>query len=379
MEIRFHRHNPRLQRWASRERDRFGRRARILSVMRRLTWKALLAVMAAIVVLLGACTGDDDDDDATPAEEETEVSSTATVEESPEETETEIVAVPGRTCPIADDPTPAVESQGGTPIAPDDDAPQEITLLLYYPRLTDTDFELVPVQRRIERIPEVGTAALQMLIEGPTDAEEAELEISNPIPEGTELNELRVANGVAFADFSEGLLDFGGGALNQRTIGGMIDVTLKQFTTIQSVNITVEGQPADLPTCEGPSAEMITLFLYYPRITEQAFLLIEVSRGIEPRPDVGAAALELLVAGPFEQEIEDLEISDPIPEGTELLSLEIVDGVATADFSEELLDFGGGSLNVQTITAMIETTLMQFPTVDEVVILVEGEPDRLQP
>jgi spore germination protein GerM len=274
---------------------------------------------------------------------------------------------------------PAAESQGGTPTATGEDDPQQITILLYYPRLTETDFELVPVARTIDRIPEVGTAALEMLIEGPTDEEAEELDISNPMPEGTELIELRVANGVAFADFSEELLDFGGGALNQRTIGGMIDITLKQFTTIQSVNITVEGQPADLPTCEGPSAEMITLFLYYPRVIEATFLLEEVQRGIEPPPDVAAAALELLIEGPLEQEIQDLGISDPIPEGTELLSVVIVDGVATADFSEELLDFGGGSLNVQTITAMIEATLMQFPEVDEVVILVEGEPDRLQP
>jgi spore germination protein GerM len=62
-----------------------------------------------------------------------------------------------------------------------------------------------------------------------------------------------------------------------------------------------------------------------------------------------------------------------------LLSLNILDGVATADFSAELLAFGGGSLNVQTITAMIEETLKQFPTVTDVVILVEGQPDALQP
>lgn len=354
---------------------------RILSGMLRVISKALLVALAAIAVLLGACTDGDDDDggEATPAEETETETATETPEETPEETETELPEVPGGECPIADEPAPAAESQGGTPTPPGQVDPEEVTLFLYYPRLTETDFELVPVQRVIDRVPEVGTVALEMLIEGPTDEEAEELDISNPIPEGTELNELRVANGVAFADFSEELLDFGGGALNQRTIGGMIDVTLKQFTTVQSVNTTVDGQPADLPTCEGPSAEMITLKLYYPRILEATFVLEEVERGIEPPPDVAAAALELLIEGPFEQEIEDLEISDPIPEGTELLSVEIVDGVATADFSEELLDFGGGSLNVQTITAMIEATLMQFPEVDQVVILVEGEPDQLQP
>jgi spore germination protein GerM len=345
--------------------------------MRGTVLKALL-VMIAGAALLAACS-DDDDDDATPVEEETEISSTVTAVESPEDTATELPEVAGGECPIADEPVPAAESQGGTPTPPGASDPQEIALLLYYPRLTETDFEFVAVPRVIDRVPDVPSEALELLIEGPTDSEANEFEISNPMPEGTELIELRTANGVAFADFSEKLLDFGGGALNQRTIGGMIDLTLKQFTTIQSVNITVEGQPADLPTCEGPSAEMVTLFLYYPRVIEATFVLEEVSRGIEPPANVAVAALELLIEGPFEQEVEDLDISDPIPEGTRVLSVEIVDGVATADFSEELLDFGGGSLNVQTITAMIEETLMLFPEVDEVVILVEGEPDRLQP
>ena len=124
---------------------------------------------------------------------------------------------------------------------------------------------------------------------------------------------------------------------------------------------------------------VINLVLYYPRVTETDFELVGVERTIDDTPQVGAAALNLLIEGPTQDEIDDLDISDPIPEGTELLSLNIEDGVATADFSEELLDFGGGSLNVQTITAMIEETLMQFPTVESVEILVEGEADQLQP
>jgi spore germination protein GerM len=135
-----------------------------------------------------------------------------------------------------------------------------------------------------------------------------------------------------------------------------------------------EEQPGD-----GEDGDTVTLSLFYPRLTESDFELVEVQRETEETEAVGTAALELLIEGPTAEEEADLDISDPIPAGTELLSLEIKGGLATADFSAALLDFGGGSLNVRTIMAMIEETLRQFPTVEEVVILVEGQPDALQP
>jgi hypothetical protein len=63
-----------------------------------------------------------------------------------------------------------------------------------------------------------------------------------------------------------------------------------------------------------------------------------------------------------------------------LRKLSIVDGVATADFSKEMEAYGGGSLRVMLIRQQITQTLMQFPTVSQVVIAVEGETEGvLQP
>lgn len=63
-----------------------------------------------------------------------------------------------------------------------------------------------------------------------------------------------------------------------------------------------------------------------------------------------------------------------------LLQLTIVDGVATADFSKEMQAYGGGSLRVTLIRQQIEQALLQFPTVHEVTIAVEGSTEAvLQP
>lgn len=56
-----------------------------------------------------------------------------------------------------------------------------------------------------------------------------------------------------------------------------------------------------------------------------------------------------------------------------LRSLTIVDGVATAGFSKELNAYGGGSLRVMLIRQQIRQTLLQFPTVREVRIAIEGQ------
>jgi spore germination protein GerM len=54
--------------------------------------------------------------------------------------------------------------------------------------------------------------------------------------------------------------------------------------------------------------------------------------------------------------------------------------VATADFSKEIEAYGGGSLRVKLLRDQITQTLMQFPTVKQAVIAVEGRTEYvLQP
>lgn len=56
-----------------------------------------------------------------------------------------------------------------------------------------------------------------------------------------------------------------------------------------------------------------------------------------------------------------------------LRSLQIDNGVATADFSDELRAYGGGSLRVKLLREQITLTLQQFPEVHEVRILINGQ------
>lgn len=64
----------------------------------------------------------------------------------------------------------------------------------------------------------------------------------------------------------------------------------------------------------------------------------------------------------------------------QLQSLEIEDGVAQVDFSQDLDEGVAGSARVMALREQIKKTLLQFETVDEVVISVDGQTEGiLQP
>ena len=64
----------------------------------------------------------------------------------------------------------------------------------------------------------------------------------------------------------------------------------------------------------------------------------------------------------------------PLPPGTSVLSICVEDGLATVDFSEELVtNFRGGSDNEGVLVFSIVNTLTSFPTIERVQILVAGE------
>lgn len=93
----------------------------------------------------------------------------------------------------------------------------------------------------------------------------------------------------------------------------------------------------------------------------------------------GRKALELLLQGPIPFEAFQ-GFGSSINEGVKIQRLVIEQGVARADFDEQLEQGVGGSCRVSSIRAQISQTLKQFPTVKEVIISINGRTeDILQP
>lgn len=111
----------------------------------------------------------------------------------------------------------------------------------------------------IQRTPQIATAALKELLQGPADGNLAGAVTALPTVKDivtfpgrqpdwgyeVKLIKLTITNGIATANFSKELRAYGGGSARVQAIRQQIERTLKQFSSVQSVVIQIEGQSAD--------------------------------------------------------------------------------------------------------------------------------------
>jgi hypothetical protein len=115
--------------------------------------------------------------------------------------------------------------------------------------------------------------------------------------------------------------------------------------------------------------------------------IIEQQQQVPPTQAIGAAALNELLNGPVPRNLVGAGTALPSTEEivtwsgrdatwgyrVQLLGLAIEDGVATVNFSKELRAYGGGAARAQQIREQIERTLQQFPSVERVVVEIDGD------
>lgn len=95
-------------------------------------------------------------------------------------------------------------------------------------------------------------------------------------------------------------------------------------------------------------------------------------RTVAATPAVLRAALTELLAGPSAEE-EGWGLTSAVPDGVEVLGVDLADGTATVDLSGAF-DDGGGSLSMFLRLAQLVHTATQFPTVERVALRLDGEP-----
>lgn len=111
----------------------------------------------------------------------------------------------------------------------------------------------------------------------------------------------------------------------------------------------------------------VELTLYFPN--EDATGIIKEKRIVDLKTlRIATVAIEELIKGPTK-----IGLYSPIPNGTKLLNLWIKDNVCYVDFSKELINnySGGATMELLTIKSIVDT-LMEFPTILKVQILIEG-------
>ncbi len=99
---------------------------------------------------------------------------------------------------------------------------------------------------------------------------------------------------------------------------------------------------------------------------------LAIAHRLVPGPEVLRAALNELLAGPTADEAAT-GLSSTVPDGTELLDLNLADGLATVDLSSQF-ESGGGSLSMTARIAQVVFTATQFDNSDRVLFWLNGEP-----
>ena len=134
--------------------------------------------------------------------------------------------------------TPGGSPEAAQPKPPVTVSNETLTLKVYF--ATRDAMYLVPETRtvKLSETPNPAKTALELLAAGPRNSE-----LVAVMPAGSVVRELRIKDGVAYADFGDAIVKkHGGGSTAERLTVVAIVNTLTEFPDIQKVQILVEGK-----------------------------------------------------------------------------------------------------------------------------------------
>lgn len=191
-----------------------------------------LAVLAALSLVLAACGGGESGDTTTTAE--------ATTTTAAETTTTEATTTTQATTTTIEAPTTTQPEETG----------EEVVIYLFIE--AEPGFPVVtPVAQSVMAAEGIEGAALQALIDGPTEAQTDQVPALNTaIPEGTRYLGLVIEGGIATIDLSSEF-ESGGGTMAMFSRLAQVVYTATRFPSIEAVQIALDGEIVDVFSGEG--------------------------------------------------------------------------------------------------------------------------------
>ncbi len=232
----------------------------------------------------------------------------------------------------------------------------------------------------LESVPYGGAMEVESMFAALLAAPERESGVRSPLPADTRLLSWRQEGDLLYLDLSApyGTLE----GFDRTLASYCLTLTLCQLDGVERLSLTVEGEPlaggywgelaAEQALLSGAEERPVEVSadLYFPRaagrglgVEARVFQLTEGDVLVEQ-------VMRALLGGP-----EDEELSSAIPEGTEIRSVRLEDGVCVVDLSQALLDGLPEGEEQQTLLIYsIVDTLGNLSSVDSVILQVEGAP-----
>ena len=260
-------------------------------------------------------------------------------------------------------------------------SPQQ-TVVAYF--LDTRGKNLVPLTMQVNETREVAFVALQKLLAGaPNDF------VQSPLPTGIKVKDLYLEQGVICVELTEEFFQ----TESEQVEAGLrcIVATVGWASPEKQVNILVDGQlvekigekeiaqplsytavnPGDDAVIEGEGAKIV--HVYYS--DDEAMYLVPVSFAVGADEDVYTFVMKKLVAGPP----KNMGLQSTMHQGTALNAVTKEGTLVKIDISKDAVSYGGGTAFEYVFVQSVLTTFAQFPEVETVQILIDGEPYDLLP
>ena len=247
---------------------------------------------------------------------------------------------------------------------------------------------LVPVMRKIPWVEGIAKATLHVMMDTPEQQEDLMMMGLKPLlPADAEILGMSIKDGVAKLDLNGAVLDCEDAAAESNMVQGIV-MTLAGFSTIDKVQFLFDGKIVDtmqhgtkVKDPIGPSdinIEMsddtaaqgakVTVFFQSPSPSQYDYL-IPVTRITSSENSTLETAIRELLKGP--KDVDNMTID--IPPDTELVGIQMEDGITYLNFSKEFKDLANSEESEAMVLKAIKMAAAQFPEVEQVEILVEGK------
>ncbi len=259
--------------------------------------------------------------------------------------------------------------------------------VLYY---KDKENLLVPVMRYMPKGDlGVAKAALTALIYSEETAQDLEAAGLMPVlPEGTAIKGATIKeNGLAIVDFSKEILNFDCIEAEASGVKAVV-YTLTEFPNIKSVEIRVDGKKLikmpkgtevesgmkrteiNLEPVENLGEKLSKVVVYYHKKgSGQYSYFVPITKLVSGFSNSAEAAVDALLKGPD----TGSSLSNPFPEGTQLLGVQVNGGTAYINFSEQILAKQGDKTAENIMIKATALTMKEFPEISKVKLFVNGK------
>ena len=238
---------------------------------------------------------------------------------------------------------------------------------------TGSDGVIAPEQRELEGIREDLGAILDLYCQGPVNAG-----LENPLPRDASLLSHSLEDEVLTLEFSPQLAQLNGieltaaaGCLTRTFLGltGARKLILKADGALLGGQTAMELSTADLELQDSSLDRMLRDFtVYYTNLDRRYLIGQEVSVDPSAQESIPLQLLELLLTPPAGSNLHS-----PLPEGTRIEGVSVVDGLCTVELSTEFEDRRFYSLTSQVLSLMsVVNTLTALPEIQRVEFVCEG-------